>query len=59
MGGRTSDRVGESAPDEPIEALYTMDVRMYGVDGVVYVCAVVLFALYIVSDDPPDYYIIL
>ena len=49
VGGRTSDRVGESAPDEAIEALYTMDVRMYAVDGVVYVCAVVLYALYIVN----------
>ena len=26
-----------------------VDVRMYGVDGVVYVCAVVLSALYIVN----------
>ena len=41
--------MGESAPDEAIEALYTMDVRMYAVDGVVYVCAVVLSALYIVN----------
>ena len=49
MGGRTSDRVGESAPDEPIEALYSMDVRMNAVDGVVYVCAVVLSDLYIVN----------
>ena len=49
MGGTASDRVGESARDEAMEALYTMDVRMYGVDGVVYVCAVVLSALYIVN----------
>ena len=41
--------MGESARDEAIEALYTMDVRMYGVDGVVYVCAVVLSDLYIVN----------
>ena len=56
MGGRTSDRVGESAPDEPIEALYSMDVRMNAVDGVVYVCAVVLSDLYIVnkSNAPRD-----
>ena len=49
VGGNASDRAGESAPDEAIEALYTMDVRMYAVDGVVYVCAVVLSALYIVN----------
>ena len=49
VGGNASDRAGESAPDEAIEALYTMDVRMYGVDGVVYVCAVVLSDLYIVN----------
>ena len=56
MGGRTSDRVGESAPDEAMEALYTMDVRMYAVDGVVHVCAVVLSDLYIVnkSNAPRD-----
>ena len=41
--------MGESAPDEAIEALYTMDVRMYAVGGIVYVCAVVLSALYIVN----------
>ena len=49
VGGTASDRVGESARDEAMEALYTMDVRMYAVDGVVYVCAVVLSALYIVN----------
>ena len=49
VGGNASDRAGESAPDEAIEALYTMDVRMYAVDGIVYVCAVVLSALYIVN----------
>ena len=56
VGGNASDRAGESAPDEAIEALYTMDVRMYAVDGVVYVCAVVLSDLYIVnkSNAPRD-----
>ena len=56
MGGTASDRVGESARDEAMEALYTMDVRMYGVDGVVYVCAVVLSDLYVVnkSNAPRD-----
>ena len=56
VGGNASDRAGETAPDEAIEALYTMDVRMYAVDGVVYVCAVVLSDLYIVnkSNAPRD-----
>ena len=61
MGGRASDRGGEIAHDQaiPFRSSCTpwmyVDVRMYsyGVDGVIYVFAVVLSALYIVNKSKP------